>query len=42
MAAQIINSHREGDIVTRGDADCKKKSIQMLEELGLLSDFLRN
>ncbi|XP_078180116.1 uncharacterized protein At5g01610-like [Carex rostrata] len=35
MAAQIINTHREGADVTKGDADCKKKSIQMLEELGL-------
>ncbi|XP_078180226.1 uncharacterized protein LOC144574201 [Carex rostrata] len=35
MAAQIINTHRESADITRGDADCKKKSIQMLEELGL-------
>ncbi|XP_078179803.1 uncharacterized protein LOC144573897 [Carex rostrata] len=35
MATQIINNHRDGADITRGDADCKKKSIQMLEELGL-------
>ncbi|KAF3323996.1 hypothetical protein FCM35_KLT11463 [Carex littledalei] len=35
MAAQIINTHREGADITRGDADCKMKSMQMLEELDL-------
>ncbi|KAG1342087.1 hypothetical protein COCNU_05G003160 [Cocos nucifera] len=36
MASQtIIESHREGAEVSHGDDLCKKKSIQLLEELGL-------
>ena len=35
MATQIINNYREGADITEGDAECKKKSIQLLEELDL-------
>jgi Protein of unknown function, DUF538 len=35
MAAQIINNYRESADITTGDADCKKKCVQVLEELGL-------
>ncbi|KAJ4801689.1 hypothetical protein LUZ62_052935 [Rhynchospora pubera] len=35
MATQIIRNHREGADITKGDSDCKKKSLQVLQELGL-------
>jgi Protein of unknown function, DUF538 len=35
MAAQIINNYRVGANIITGDADCKKKSLQLLEELAL-------
>jgi Protein of unknown function, DUF538 len=35
MATQIINNYRQGADVARGDAECNKKSLQVLEELGL-------
>lgn len=35
MASQTVESHREGAEVYHGDDLCKKKSIQLLEELGL-------
>ena len=35
MAPQIIKNYREGADITEGDAECKKKSIQLLEELDL-------
>ncbi|KAG1342085.1 hypothetical protein COCNU_05G003140 [Cocos nucifera] len=35
MASQTIESFREGAEVHRGDDLCKKKSIQLLEQLGL-------
>jgi Protein of unknown function, DUF538 len=35
MASQIINNYREGADVAGGDAECKKKSLQLLQELGL-------
>ncbi|EES11575.1 hypothetical protein SORBI_3006G246600 [Sorghum bicolor] len=35
MASQAIESHRAGaEVVTGGDAICRKKSIELLEELG--------
>jgi hypothetical protein len=41
MASQAIESHRAGaEIVTGGDAICRKKSIELLEELGLPKGFL--
>ncbi|KAJ3703862.1 hypothetical protein LUZ61_007567 [Rhynchospora tenuis] len=35
MASKIIDSYRSNADVSKGDADCKKKSVQLLEELGL-------
>ncbi|XP_078149750.1 uncharacterized protein At5g01610-like [Carex rostrata] len=35
MASQIIKNYREGAEITEGDAECKKKSIQLLKELDL-------
>ncbi|KAG1342089.1 hypothetical protein COCNU_05G003180 [Cocos nucifera] len=40
MASQTIESYREGAEVHRGDDLCKKKSIQLLEELGLPKGLL--
>ncbi|KAG0527867.1 hypothetical protein BDA96_06G270100 [Sorghum bicolor] len=41
MASQSIESHRAGaEVVTGGDAICRKKSIELLEELGLPKGFL--
>ncbi|WOK92353.1 hypothetical protein Cni_G01044 [Canna indica] len=37
MATQSIENHREGAEVVHGDALCKKKSVQLLQELGLPS-----
>ncbi|KAG0513904.1 hypothetical protein BDA96_10G143300 [Sorghum bicolor] len=35
MASQDIKSHRAGAEVITGDAACRKKSVELLEELGL-------
>ncbi|XP_020086033.1 uncharacterized protein LOC109708637 [Ananas comosus] len=35
MASQTLESYREGAEIVRGDAICKKKSIELLEELDL-------
>ncbi|XP_066393127.1 uncharacterized protein [Miscanthus floridulus] len=35
MASQAIESHRAGAQVFTGDAACRKKSVELLEELGL-------
>nr|CAD1829388.1 unnamed protein product [Ananas comosus var. bracteatus] len=35
MASQTIESYREGAEIVHGDAVCKKKSIELLEELSL-------
>ena len=40
MASQTIESYHEGAEVHRGDDLCKKKSIQLLEELGLPKGLL--
>uniref|UniRef100_A0A804M930 Uncharacterized protein n=1 Tax=Zea mays TaxID=4577 RepID=A0A804M930_MAIZE len=41
MASQAIESHRAGaEVVNGGDAICRKKSIELLEELGLPKGFL--
>ncbi|KAJ3706038.1 hypothetical protein LUZ61_009743 [Rhynchospora tenuis] len=40
MATKIIDNHREGADITRGDSDCKKKSLQLLQELGLPNGLL--
>ncbi|XP_072988749.1 uncharacterized protein [Typha latifolia] len=40
MASQIIENYREGAETFQGDAICKKKSIQMLEEQGLPKGLL--
>ncbi|KAG1342083.1 hypothetical protein COCNU_05G003120 [Cocos nucifera] len=40
MASQTIESYREGAEVHRGDDLCRKKSIQLLEELGLPKGLL--
>ena len=41
MASQAIESHRAGaEVVTGGDAICRKKSIELLEELGLPKGLL--
>ncbi|XP_066372891.1 uncharacterized protein At5g01610-like [Miscanthus floridulus] len=40
MASQAIQSHRAGTHVITGDAACRKKSIELLEELGLPKGLL--
>jgi len=35
MASQAIEIHRAGAVVVTGDAACRKKSVELLEELGL-------
>ncbi|XP_066393640.1 uncharacterized protein At5g01610-like [Miscanthus floridulus] len=40
MASQAIESHRAGAEVVTGDAACRKKSIELLEELGLPKGLL--
>ncbi|XP_066372903.1 uncharacterized protein At5g01610-like [Miscanthus floridulus] len=40
MASQAIQSHRVGADVITGDAACRKKSIELLEELGLPKGLL--
>uniref|UniRef100_J3MI75 Uncharacterized protein n=1 Tax=Oryza brachyantha TaxID=4533 RepID=J3MI75_ORYBR len=35
MASQLIESHRAGAEIVTGDDICRKKSIELLEELGL-------
>ncbi|KAG1366902.1 hypothetical protein COCNU_13G006920 [Cocos nucifera] len=40
MASQTIESHREGAEVYRGNDICKKKSVHLLEELGLPKGLL--
>jgi len=40
MASQAIQSHRNGADVITGDATCRKKSIELLEELGLPKGLL--
>ncbi|NP_001145528.1 uncharacterized protein [Zea mays] len=40
MASQAIENHRAGAEVVTGDAICRKKSIELLEELGLPKGFL--
>jgi len=40
MASQAIESHRAGAEVVTGDATCRKKSVELLEELGLPKGLL--
>ena len=40
MASQDIQSHRAGAEVITGDAACRKKSVELLEELGLPKGLL--
>ncbi|WVZ61561.1 hypothetical protein U9M48_011417 [Paspalum notatum var. saurae] len=41
MASQAIESHRAGaEVVTSGDTVCRKKSVELLEELGLPKGLL--
>jgi hypothetical protein len=40
MAASQIESHSAGAEVAKGDAVCRKKSIELLEELGLPKGLL--
>jgi hypothetical protein len=40
MASQDIKSHRAGAEVITGDAACRKKSVELLEELGLPKGLL--
>ncbi|VAI19046.1 unnamed protein product [Triticum turgidum subsp. durum] len=35
MASQLVESHRAGAEVIKGGEVCKKKSVELLEELGL-------
>ncbi|KAI4989751.1 uncharacterized protein LOC123398060 [Hordeum vulgare subsp. vulgare] len=35
MASQLVESHRAGAEVLRGDEVCKKQTVELLEELGL-------
>ena len=40
MASQAIESHRAGAEVVTGDATRRKKSVELLEELGLPKGLL--
>ncbi|XP_066370440.1 uncharacterized protein At5g01610-like [Miscanthus floridulus] len=40
MASQAIESHRTSAEVVTGDAACRKKSVELLEELGLPKGLL--
>ncbi|XP_066398487.1 uncharacterized protein [Miscanthus floridulus] len=40
MASQSIESHRAGAAVVTGDAACRKKSVELLEEQGLPKGLL--
>ncbi|CAD6221657.1 unnamed protein product [Miscanthus lutarioriparius] len=40
MASQAIESHRASAEVVTGDATCRKKSVELLEELGLPKGLL--
>ncbi|EER88238.1 hypothetical protein BDA96_10G143700 [Sorghum bicolor] len=40
MASQAIESHRAGAEIVTGDAACRKKSVELLEELGLPKGLL--
>ncbi|XP_066374870.1 uncharacterized protein [Miscanthus floridulus] len=40
MASQDIESHRAGAEVNAGDAACRKKSVELLEELSLPKGLL--
>ncbi|XP_066391786.1 uncharacterized protein [Miscanthus floridulus] len=40
MASQSIESHRAGAAVLTGDTACRKKSVGLLEELGLPKSLL--
>ncbi|KAJ1701643.1 hypothetical protein LUZ63_001422 [Rhynchospora breviuscula] len=35
MASKTIESYRNGAEISKGDAECKKKSVEVLKELGL-------
>ncbi|KAI4989750.1 hypothetical protein ZWY2020_038113 [Hordeum vulgare] len=35
MASQLVESHRAGAEVLKGDEVCKKQTVELLEELGL-------
>ncbi|KAJ4760040.1 hypothetical protein LUZ62_070415 [Rhynchospora pubera] len=35
MASKTIESYRNGAEISKGDADCKKKSVELLKDLGL-------
>ncbi|KAJ4795344.1 hypothetical protein LUZ62_046590 [Rhynchospora pubera] len=35
MASKTIDSYRSNADISKGDIECKKKSVQLLEELGL-------
>ncbi|CAM0873906.1 unnamed protein product [Alopecurus aequalis] len=35
MASQLVESHRAGAEVVKGDEACKKRSVEFLQELGL-------
>ena len=40
MASQAIESHRAGAEIVTGDAASRKKSVELLEELGLPKGLL--
>ncbi|XP_066393128.1 uncharacterized protein At5g01610-like [Miscanthus floridulus] len=40
MASQAIESHRAAAVVVTGDAACRKKSVELLEELDLPKGLL--
>ncbi|KAJ3706039.1 hypothetical protein LUZ61_009744 [Rhynchospora tenuis] len=35
MASKIVDNYRNGAEISEGDAECKKKSVEVLKELGL-------
>ncbi|KAL6647686.1 hypothetical protein ACP70R_015123 [Stipagrostis hirtigluma subsp. patula] len=40
MASQAIENHRAGADIVTGDADCRKRSVELLEEMGLPKGLL--
>ncbi|KAJ1701637.1 hypothetical protein LUZ63_001416 [Rhynchospora breviuscula] len=35
MASKVVDNYRNGAEISKGDAECKKKSVEVLKELGL-------
>ncbi|KAJ4805965.1 hypothetical protein LUZ62_018531 [Rhynchospora pubera] len=35
MASKVVDNYRNGAEISKGDAECKTKSVEVLKELGL-------